>query len=398
MRLALKSGNFGGQDFFEKAFAMMGGIVGLVSRAALVRQGIVRRRPEQTKRDTGRSGRKVAPRLRLCARVMKRACVSRRIMYSLALFQFLAIGEYGRFQAVARDDGPVIGEQDRRVSALQRTDGVRHRRIARPEVRHKRRRAAAHELVGRQRRQRATWIEAGQHAQRHAMRGMQMHDLLAGLVSYTAECRGFFRRPVAVDMPPVASTRDSRAGSRKPTRALVGVASQPPSSSRTEILPDEPGVSPRSNSERAKAADLFANVLRSCRRSVSISRNVVMPWLCRPSITPLNTRPTPIADTKETHDAGSGVDPHLSENTREPVGVRQAQIGSQHGGDDRARYGDERRDLGRRGLDRCGHAENVASRRVRNISGMASGTKAMASRLSLSALPRPPPDGDGENS
>ena len=47
-----------------------------------------------------------------------------------------------------------------------------------------------------------------------------------------------------------ASSRDSRAGSSEPSDALVGVTSQPPSSSLTLILPEEPGVSPRSNSER----------------------------------------------------------------------------------------------------------------------------------------------------
>jgi hypothetical protein len=36
------------------------------------------------------------------------------------------------------------------------------------------------------------------------------------------------------------------------SEALVGVTSQPPSSSRTLILPEEPGVSPRSNSERPR--------------------------------------------------------------------------------------------------------------------------------------------------
>src|SRR5436305_3685104 len=41
-----------------------------------------------------------------------------------------------------------------------------------------------------------------------------------------------------------------RAGSSEPSEVLVGVTSQPPSSQRTLILPDEPGVSPRSNSER----------------------------------------------------------------------------------------------------------------------------------------------------
>jgi hypothetical protein len=43
-----------------------------------------------------------------------------------------------------------------------------------------------------------------------------------------------------------------RAGSSEPSEALVGVTSQPPSSSLTLILPEEPGVSPRSNSERPR--------------------------------------------------------------------------------------------------------------------------------------------------
>src|SRR5262249_9123997 len=51
---------------------------------------------------------------------------------------------------------------------------------------------------------------------------------------------------------PEASSRDSFAGSRKPSEALVGVTSHPPSSSLALILPDDPGVSPRSNRERPK--------------------------------------------------------------------------------------------------------------------------------------------------
>src|SRR6195952_260288 len=51
---------------------------------------------------------------------------------------------------------------------------------------------------------------------------------------------------------PSAASRDSRAGSSEPSEALVGVPSQPPSSSLTLILPEEPGVSPRSNSERPR--------------------------------------------------------------------------------------------------------------------------------------------------
>ena len=48
---------------------------------------------------------------------------------------------------------------------------------------------------------------------------------------------------------PCASSRDSRAGSSVPSDEPVGVISQPPSASATEMLPVEPCVSPRSNSE-----------------------------------------------------------------------------------------------------------------------------------------------------
>jgi hypothetical protein len=51
---------------------------------------------------------------------------------------------------------------------------------------------------------------------------------------------------------PSAVSRDSRAGSSEPSEALVGVTSQPPSSSLTLMLPEEPGVSPRSNNERPR--------------------------------------------------------------------------------------------------------------------------------------------------
>src|SRR2546430_1495234 len=65
---------------------------------------------------------------------------------------------------------------------------------------------------------------------------------------------------------PSGPSRDSRAGSRNPRDALVGVTSQPPSSHRTLILPEEPGVSPRSNSERPN-------------RQIS-SRSFVSPMTC----------------------------------------------------------------------------------------------------------------------
>src|ERR1700733_9769285 len=72
-------------------------------------------------------------------------------------------------------------------------------------------------------------------------------------VSYSALCSGTSLVGASPDRsPPAASSRDSRAGSRKPSEALVGVTSQPPSSSLTEILPEEPGVRPRSNSERPR--------------------------------------------------------------------------------------------------------------------------------------------------
>ena len=48
------------------------------------------------------------------------------------------------------------------------------------------------------------------------------------------------------------SRRQSSAGSRKPSEASVGVTRNPPSGNRTLTFPDEPGVRPRSNSERAR--------------------------------------------------------------------------------------------------------------------------------------------------
>jgi hypothetical protein len=48
---------------------------------------------------------------------------------------------------------------------------------------------------------------------------------------------------------PSASVTESRAGSRSPSEALVGVISMRPSPRRTLILPVEPGVSRRSNSD-----------------------------------------------------------------------------------------------------------------------------------------------------
>ena len=57
----------------------------------------------------------------------------------------------------------------------------------------------------------------------------------------------------------------------KPSEALVGVTSQPPSSSRTLILPDEPGVSPRSNSERPKRQMSSRSFVSLIRVSLSAS-------------------------------------------------------------------------------------------------------------------------------
>jgi len=48
---------------------------------------------------------------------------------------------------------------------------------------------------------------------------------------------------------------DSRAEIQRAERGVGRVTSQPPSSSLTLILPDDPGVSPRSNSERHEPAD-----------------------------------------------------------------------------------------------------------------------------------------------
>jgi len=90
---------------------------------------------------------------------------------------------------------------------------------------------------------------------------MQMHHRARGaarLIQGRMQ-RHFLGRGIAGDEPAWVSTRDSRAGSSEPSEALVGVTSQPPSSSFTLILPDEPGVSPRSNSETAEAADFLAD-------------------------------------------------------------------------------------------------------------------------------------------
>src|ERR1700760_2524228 len=73
----------------------------------------------------------------------------------------------------------------------------------------------------------------------------------ASPVWYSAVCSGTSLVGASPETSlPSGDSRDSFAGSRKPSEALVGVTSQPPSSSLTLILPDEPGVSPRSNSER----------------------------------------------------------------------------------------------------------------------------------------------------
>src|SRR5215469_1959071 len=75
----------------------------------------------------------------------------------------------------------------------------------------------------------------------------------ADRVWYSAECSGTSLVGASPETSlPSAESRDNLAGSRKPSEALVGVTSQPPSSSFTLILPEEPGVSPRSNSERPK--------------------------------------------------------------------------------------------------------------------------------------------------
>src|SRR5215471_17189530 len=72
-------------------------------------------------------------------------------------------------------------------------------------------------------------------------------------VWYSAECSGTSLVGASPEMSlPSADSRDNLPGSRKPSEAFVGVTSQPPSSSLTLILPDEPGVSPRSNSDRPR--------------------------------------------------------------------------------------------------------------------------------------------------
>jgi len=82
---------------------------------------------------------------------------------------------------------------------------------------------------------------------------------------------------------PFGSSRDSRAGSSEPSDALVGVTSQPPSSVRTLILPDEPGVSPRSNSERPRR-QISSRILVSVILAASFDRlfscfgSAAKPW------------------------------------------------------------------------------------------------------------------------
>jgi hypothetical protein len=83
--------------------------------------------------------------------------------------------------------------------------------------------------------------------------------------------RHFLGRGVAGDQPAVGPSRDSRAGSSEPSEALVGVTSQPPSSSLTLILPEEPGVSPRSNSERPSRQISSRRPFRSCRPGISFA-------------------------------------------------------------------------------------------------------------------------------
>src|SRR3989338_8580873 len=67
---------------------------------------------------------------------------------------------------------------------------------------------------------------------------------------YIDRCRNASFVGVSPDISrPVASRRDSRAWSSAPKDTLVAAITQPPSSSRTEILPLLPAVSPRSNSD-----------------------------------------------------------------------------------------------------------------------------------------------------
>ena len=72
----------------------------------------------------------------------------------------------------------------------------------------------------------------------------------SGRSSYMARCRNDSLDGASPAMcRPAASSLDRRAGSSRPSEALVGVNSQP-SSSRTLMLPLLPAVSPRSKSER----------------------------------------------------------------------------------------------------------------------------------------------------
>src|SRR4026209_2758596 len=68
-----------------------------------------------------------------------------------------------------------------------------------------------------------------------------------GRCSYTDRCKkaSFVGLPPETGLPSVSSL-ESAAGSSRPRQELVGVISQP-SSTRALILPELPGVSPRSN-------------------------------------------------------------------------------------------------------------------------------------------------------
>ena len=191
------------------------------------------------------------------------------------LFQFLD-REHRGFQRVAGDHRAVIGEQHGGVFSGQPLDGVGHRRIAGTIIGHERGLAAFHQVIGRHRRQRGARDRSpaastappngsSADAPRRAPRRGSGRARCAAALPWS----GRRRRPAGRRRP----SRDIRAGSSEPSEALVGVTSQPPSSSFTLILPEEPGVSPRSNSERPRR-QISSRILVSLMAHTLFSRLV----------------------------------------------------------------------------------------------------------------------------
>ena len=149
----------------------------------------------------------------------------------------------------------MVGEQHCVVLAGQGADRLGEFLVARREIGDERQPADAHDEIGGQRRQRVRRIDFIENAHRDRVGRMQVNDgaAIGALLVHDDVQERFLGRRIAVDQMAAASKRDRRAGSSAPSEALVGVISQPPSSSRTEMLPVEPKVSPRANSEAPTA-------------------------------------------------------------------------------------------------------------------------------------------------